>query len=173
MNFSPIYQRLNTFNFDYEKKFEKIKRDDKLKFGDDNLLTELKNRKKEMEDKESEEEEEEEDDDYSDSVSSSDYEGLEMLDVSKELENKGDIMKKKWMENSPKFKNRILDFTRIRRHAISASSYEMFDDLSKNEKITKVSDKIKLVYDRLKKKRKAKKKHKRRKNQYFNFRFFR
>jgi hypothetical protein len=109
MNFSPKYQRMNTFSFDYEKKFEKIKRDDKIKFGDDNLLTELKNRKKEMEEKESEEEEEEEeDDDYSDSVTSSDYEGLEMLDVSKELENKGDIMKKKWMENSPKFKNRIL-----------------------------------------------------------------
>ena len=170
MNFSPIYQRLNTFNFDYEKKFEKIKRDDKIKFGDDNLLTELKNRKKEMEDKESEEEEEEEDDDYSDSVSSSDYEGLEMLDVSKELENKGDIMKKKWMENSPKFKNRILDFSNRRRHAISAANYEIFDDLAKNERITKLSDKIKFMYDKLKKRRKEKKKKKKnRKINYFNF----
>ena len=150
MNFSPIYQRMNTFNFDYEKKFEKIKRDDKIKFGDDNLLTELKNRKKEMEEKESEEEEEE-DDDYSDSVTSSDYEGLEMLDVSKELENKGDIMKKRWMENSPKFKNRILDFSNRRRHAISVANYEIFDDLAKNERITKLSDKIKFMYDKLNK----------------------
>ena len=99
-----------------------------------------------MEEKESEEEEE--DDDYSDSVSSSDYEGLEMLDVSKELENKGDIMKKRWMENSPKFKNRILDFSNRRRHAISVANYEIFDDLAKNERITKLSDKIKFMYDK-------------------------
>ena len=74
------------------------------------------------------------------------------------------------MENSPKFKNRFLDFNKTRRHGISATSYEMFDDISKNEKITKLSDKIKLMYERLKKKRKEKKKKKRKKKlNYFNF----
>ena len=172
MHYSLKYKRMNTSDFNYGKRFEKIKKEDILDLKESSLLNQMRKMKEINEKKleeEEEEEEEEDDDSLSDSISSADYDGLDNIDFSKELVNKGEVMKKRWMENSPKFKNRILDFTRIRRHAISASSYEMFDDLSKNEKITKLSDKIKLVYDRLKKKRKAKKKHKRRKNQYFNF----
>ena len=171
MHYSLKFKKMSTSTFEYGKKFEKIKKEDILSLGEDNLIKQLK-KKKEMEEKrleEEEEEEEDEDDSISDSISSYDYEGLDSLDFSKELENKGEVMKKKWMENSPKFKNRILDISKSRRHAISATSYEMFDDITKNEKIMKLSDKMKLVYDRLKQKRKARKKNKRKKKNYFNF----
>ena len=158
MNYSLKYKKMDTSTFDFGKKFEKIKKEDILSLGEDNLLMQLK-KKKEMEEKrfEEEEDEDEEDESISDSISSVDYEGLDSLDFSKELENKGEVMKKKWMENSPKFKNRIIDISKSRRHAISATNYEMFDDITKNEKILKLSDKMKLVYDRLKEKRKARK----------------
>ena len=172
MHYSLKYKKMNTSTFDFGKKFEKIKKEDILSLGEDNLLMQLK-KKKEMEEKrfeeEEDEDEEDEDESISDSISSVDYEGLDSLDFSKELENKGEVMKKKWMENSPKFKNRIIDISKSRRHAISATNYEMFDDITKNEKILKLSDKMKLVYDRLKEKRKARKKNKRKKMKYFNF----
>ena len=134
---------------------------------DDDDLDDLEESTASDDEDDEDEDEEDEDESISDSISSVDYEGLDSLDFSKELENKGEVMKKKWMENSPKFKNRIIDISKSRRHAISATNYEMFDDITKNEKILKLSDKMKLVYDRLKEKRKARKKNKRKKNEIF------
>ena len=169
MHYSLRYRNLDTPIYDEARRFEKIKREDLLNLGEDNLITQLKRMKKVEENRDEEEEEEDDDyDAYSDSVNSRDYEDLDDLDLSEELENKGEVMKKKWMENSPKFKNRILDLSTRRRHAISAANYELFSDLTKSEKISKLSDKVKLLYDKLKQKRKAKKK-KRKNNRYFNF----
>ena len=169
MHYSLRYRNLDTPIYDEARRFEKIKREDLLNLGEDNLITQLKRMKKVEENRDEEEEEEDDDyDAYSDSVNSRDYEDLDDLDLSEELENKGEVMKKKWMENSPKFKNRILDLSTRRRHAISAAYYELFSDLTKSEKISKLSDKVKLLYDKLKQKRKAKKK-KRKNNRYFNF----
>jgi len=169
MHYSLRYKNLDTPIYDEARRFEKIKREDLLSLGEDNLITQLKRMKKVEENKEEEEEEEDDDyDAYSDSVNSSDYENLDDLDISQELENKGEVMKKKWMENSPKFKNRIIDISTRRRHAISASNYELFGELTKSEKISKLSNKVKSLYDKLRQKRKAKKKN-RKKNRYFNF----
>ena len=73
------------------------------------------------------------------------------------------------MENSPRFKNKIIDLSKFRRYGISATSPEMFESLSKNERITKLSGRIKYIYDRLKIKRREKKKIKKKKHKYFNF----
>ena len=76
---------MNTSTFDFGKKFEKIKKEDILSLGEDNLLMQLK-KKKEMEEKrfeeEEDEDEEDEDESISDSISSVDYEGLYFLDFS-------------------------------------------------------------------------------------------
>ena len=169
LHYSLKYRKPDTDNYDFGKKFEKIKKEDIFNLGEDNLLTQMK-KMKEMEEKRLEEEEEEEEgNDISDSIASSYYNDLEDIDLSNELENKGDVMNKKWMENSPKFKNRILDLSKSRRHAISATNLEMFDNISKNEKITKLNDRMRIVYENLRNNRKARKKKKRKKRNYFNF----
>ena len=128
----------------------------------------IEEKKEENEEKENEiEEEDEAISDYSDS--SSFYKNVESVDLSEELINKGEIMNKKWMENSPRFKNKIIDLSKFRRYGISATSPEMFENLSKNERITKLSGRIKYIYDRLKIKRREKKKIKKKKHKYFNF----
>ena len=118
---------------------------------------------------EDDDEDEDEDESVSESLTSSDFNGLDNLDIMKDIENKGEVMKKKWMENSPRFKNRILELCNRRRNAISAESYKMLDNLTKNERIMSLNDRMKNVYAILKKKRKERKKNKRKKKRYFNF----
>ena len=72
------------------------------------------------------------------------------------------------MDNSPKFKNRIIDFNR-RRMGISNESHEMFDKLIKNEKIESLNDKMKKLYDKIDKKRKSVDSKKKRKKRIYTF----
>ena len=147
------------------KKFEKIKKiEEKKNEGEreegEDIITQLKKLKKK--------EKENEEGEQSESIFSSDDEEMEELDMSKDMENNGDIMKKKWMDNSPKFKNRIIDFNR-RRMGISNESHEMFDELIKNEKIESLNDKMKKLYDKIDKKRKSVDSKKKRKKRIYTF----
>ena len=180
--YSTRYKRMKTSNSDLGKKFRKFEKDDLFRMGEKKQFTQLKKLKEDKsEEKEIEEKEEDifeddddfynNDDDYSDSIYTSEFDDLKDLDFSKEFENKGDIMNKKWIENSPKFKSRIISFIRKKRDIIdsfSDSSDENLESISKNEKISKLSDKMKLLYDKLKNRRKARKKNKKKSN-YYNF----
>ena len=183
LKYSSKFKRMKTSNFEYGKKFRKLERDEFYRTGEKKIITQLKKLQeeekdeKEIEEKEEENEigEEEEDDnnnnfldDYSDSIYSSEKNDMNDVEFSKEFDNKGDLMNKKWMENSPKFKSRIIDMSKRKRKAISASSFEMFEDISKNEKIEKLSDKMKSLYDKIKQRRKSRKK-KIKKSNYYNF----
>ena len=176
LQYSLNYRKQKTTNYDTFKKFEKIKKNDFVRKGSDDLINELKKMKEkgieenkiEIEE-EDDDEDEDEDESVSESLTSSDFNGLDNLDIMKDIENKGEVMKKKWMENSPRFKNRILELCNRRRNAISAESYKMLDNLTKNERIMSLNDRMKNVYAILKKKRKERKKNKRKKKRYFNF----
>ena len=172
------YKKRKSAFIDFLEKFEKNEEQELLESEENNITSQINVKKTEIEkieekkeeNEEKEEEEEEIDDILSDySESSSVFENLENVDLSKQLINKGEIMDKKWMENSPRFKNKIVDFSKFRRFGISATSPELFESLSKNEKITKLSDRIKSLYDKLKLKRKARKKKRKKKTQYYNF----
>ena len=148
---------------DERNKFEKIKKIEEKESSEESLEEEDINQ---MENEEEEEKEEKES-----NYSSVDAEGLEELDISKDMENKG-VIKKNWMENSPKFKNKIIDFNNKRRYALTNNSHEMFDALIKNERIKNLNEKMKKVYDKIEKKRKDfeyKKKKKKKKKRPFSF----
>ena len=182
LKYSTRYKRMKTSNSSLGKKFRKFEKDDFFRMGEKKQFTQLKKLKEEKsEEKEIEEKEEDifededdfyyNEDDYSDSIYSSEFNDLKDLDFSKEFENKGEIMDKKWIDNSPKFKSRIIGFIRKKRGVIdslSDSSDENLEGISKNEKISKLSDKMKLLYDKLKNRRKARKKKKKKSN-YYNF----
>ena len=150
---------------DYEKGkiFQKIKKiEEKKNEGEEeeeDIITQLKKLKKAEKEKEGVEESE------SSVYSSDDDEEMDEIDMSKDMENNGEVIKKKWMENSPKFKNRIIDFNK-RRFAISNESHQMFDEFIRNEKIEILSDKMKKLYDKIDKKRKSDSKRKKKKRPY-------
>jgi hypothetical protein len=110
--------------YNISKKFEKIKKKEGKEYADVDEEHSLINELRKIKEKE---EEEELDDDYP----SEDVEGLEEIDLTKDIENNGDIVKKKWMENSPKFKNKIIDINNRRRYAITNDSQKLFDILIK------------------------------------------
>ena len=163
--YSSNYQKDSYDKNKQSKKFEKIKRIDEKKFdeeSEENIIIQMKKIKK----AEKEFEEGEESESYS-----SDYDDdddVEELDMSKDMENKGDIIKKNWMENSPKFKNRIIDYNK-RRFAISNNSHEMFDDLIKNERIESLNAKMKKLYEKMDKKRKSTDSKRRKKKRPYSF----
>ena len=152
--------------YNVEKKFEKKKRKDEDKNDEDedeedNIIERLRK----LREKKSEEEEEDE----SGSLFSSenDDEFSDNFDLSKDMEN-NDILKKKWMENSPKFKNRIIS-KKKRRNAVSVDSLEKLNNLYKKDKIEDLNDKINRLYYSLDKKRKDKKNKKNKKKKPFSF----
>ena len=165
--YSSNYQKDKYDDYNIGKKKEKTKKIDEKKYEDEeeeeeDIIAQKKKIKKE--EKHNEEEEENE------SVYSSDYdEDVEELDVSKDMENNGDIIKKKWMENSPKFKNRILDYNNKRRYAISNGSHELFGELIKNERIESLNDKMKKIYANMEKKKKSNDSKKRKKKRPYTF----
>ena len=77
------------------------------------------------------------------------------------MENDVEDVKKKWIDNSPKFKNKIIDYKK-RRNAISSDTHEMFKDYIRNEKIDTLNDKMKKLYEKMEKKKDSNKKKKRR-----------
>ena len=175
---STRYKRTKTSISNLGGKFRKFSKDDFLRSGEKKRLTQLKK----LEEEKSEEKEIEEkegdlikddddicynDDDYSDSNFTSEFGDLKDIDITKEFEIKGENINKKWIENSPKFKSRIFGFIRKKRgvkDSLSDSSDENLDDISKNAQITKLSDKMKLLYDKLKNRGKARKKKKKQSN---------
>ena len=147
------YKKDNSNENNYGKKLERIKKmEEKKKENEEeeDIITQL--RKLRQAEKEKEENEEDES-----LFSSDDDEYLDDLDLSKDMENNGEIMKKKWIENSPKFKNRLMD-KKKRRYAISSDSHEMFKEYIKNEKIDSLNEKMKKLYEKLERKKNKKKK---------------
>ena len=151
---------------DERKKFDKIKKIEEKENNEESELDEEEINQM----KKGEEEEEEEKEEKESNYSSVDVEGLEELDISKDMENKG-VIKKNWMENSPKFKNKIIDFSNKRRFAITNDSHEMFDALIRNERIKNLNEKMQKVYDKIERKRKEfeYKKKKKKKKRPFSF----
>jgi hypothetical protein len=139
--------------YNISKKFEKNKKKEGKEYADVDEEHSLINELRKIKEKEKEKEEEEElDDDYP----SEDVEGLEEIDLTKDIENNGDIVKKKWMENSPKFKNKIIDINNRRRYAITNDSQKLFDILIKNERINSLNEKMRKIYDNIDRNRKEK-----------------
>ena len=179
MKYSSKYKSKKSSNFDSSRLSKKFGRDEFIKMGEKKQVTQLKKLKEDKQEEEIEEKDKEDDweddddyfyydDDYSDSIFSSEFNDINEFDFSKEFDYNKDVMNKNWMDNSPNFKNRIVDFNKKKREVISESSEELADELSKNEKIYKLSDKMKLLYDRIKRRRKIKKK-KKKKSSYYNF----
>ena len=181
--YSSNYKKNNPDEYDNKKKYEKNKKIDERNEGEIGG-------EEEEEEKEKEEEEEEEGDEFEDisqikqidktnkdnseeevpivSEISSEIENLDQLDINEDMEN-NDIMKKKWMENSPKFKNRIIDYNR-RRYGIFGESNETLSHYIRKGKIEALNDKMNKLYDKLDKKRKAKElKKKKKKRKFFSF----
>jgi hypothetical protein len=109
---------------------------------------------------------EEEEEEYCSSLTSENDESLDSFDLSKDMDN-NDIFKKKWMENSPKFKNRILNSRR--RFAISEESRDKLYNLIKKGKIEELNERMNQIYNNLEKKRKEKEKNKKKKKKPFSF----
>ena len=126
----------------------------------------MKKKKKEEEENEEEEEEKE-----NVSVYSSYNEGgsdLEDFDLSKDMENNGEVIKKKWMDNSPKFKNRIIDYSR-RRMAIMNKTHDMFNDFIKEDRMNDLNEKMKKIYEKVENERKEGEQKKKKRRRPFNF----
>ena len=161
--YSSDINKNNEDGYEKGKIFQKIKKiEEKKNEGEEeeeDIITQLKKLKKAEKEKEGVEESE------SSVYSSDDDEEMDEIDMSKDMENNGEVIKKKWMENSPKFKNRIIDFNK-RRFAISNESHQMFDEFIRNEKIEMLSDKMKKLYDKIEKKRKSDSKRKKKKRPY-------
>jgi hypothetical protein len=161
--YSSDINKNNEEVYEKGKIFQKIKKiEEKKNEGEEeeeDIITQLKKLKKAEKEKEGVEESE------SSVYSSDDDEEMDEIDMSKDMENNGEVIKKKWMENSPKFKNRIIDFNK-RRFAISNESHQMFDEFIRNEKIEMLSDKMKKLYDKIEKKRKSDSKRKKKKRPY-------
>ena len=180
MKYSSRYKGMKSSNFDSISRLsKKFGKDEFIKMGEKKQVTQLKKLKEDKHEEEIEEKDKEDDweddddyfyydDDYSDSLFSSEFKDMTEFDLSKEFDYNKDVMNKNWMDNSPNFKNRIVDFNKKKRDVISESSEELADELSKNEKIYKLSDKMKLLYDRIIRRRKTKKK-KKKKSSYYNF----
>ena len=164
--YSSNYKNEDSEEDDYVKKFQKIKKIEEKKYDnedeEEDIITQMKKLKEAEKEKEGSES-------SSSSSSNSDDEDFDELDMSKDIENKGDIMKKNWIDNSPKFKNRIIDYNNKRRYAISNESHEMFNDLIKNEKNESLNDKMKKLYDKIEKKKRNKEMKKRKKYRPFSF----
>ena len=159
-----------------KKKFEKKKKDTKKEDTnkeikeneedeEEDIIVQLKKKKK-AEQENGEEGEEEEESVYS---SVDDDAEFDELDVSKDMENNGEIVKKKWIDNSPKFKNRIIEYTNRRRMGILNDNHEMFDDFIRHEKINDLNEKVRNMYEKLEKKRKALENKKKKKRRPYNF----
>ena len=146
------------------KKFEKIKKIEEKKYVEESEEHSLIYELRQFKEKEKEKEEES---DYP----SEDVEGLEEIDLSKDIENNGDIVKKKWMENSPKFKNKIIDInSNKRRYAISDDTHKIYDTLFKNEKIKTLNERMRNIYNNIERNKKSYDyKNKRKKKKPFSF----
>ena len=146
------------------KKFEKIKKIEEKKYVEESEEHSLIYELRQFKEKEKEKEEES---DYP----SEDVEGLEEIDLSKDIENNGDIVKKRWMENSPKFKNKIIDInSNKRRYAISDDTHKIYDTLFKNEKIKTLNERMRNIYNNIERNKKSYDyKNKRKKKKPFSF----
>ena len=158
-----------------KKKFEKKKKEEKKEDyskneikeneeEEEDIIVQLKKKKKA--DQENGEEEEEEETVYS---SIDDDAEFEELDVSKDMENNGEIVKKKWIDNSPKFKNRIIEYTNRRRMGMLNEDHEIFNDFIRHEKINELNVKMRKVYEKVEAKRKALENKKKKKRRPYNF----
>lgn len=69
------------------------------------------------------------------------------------MENNGEIVQKKWIDNSPKFKNRIIEYTNRRRMGMLNDNHDMFNDFIRHEKINELNEKMRKVYEKVEKKK--------------------
>ena len=154
----------------FEKKKKEEKKDDSNKEIKENeedeeedIIVQLKKKKKT--DQENGEEEEEESV-YSSIDNNAEF---EELDISKDMENNGEIVQKKWIDNSPKFKNRIIEYTNRRRMGMLNDNHDMFNDFIRHEKINELNEKMRKVYEKVEKKRKELENQKKKKRRPYNF----
>ena len=157
-----------------KKKFEKKKKEEKKEDSkkeikeneedeEEDIIVQLKKKKKAEQENGEEEEEESV---YSSFDNDAEF---EELDVSKDMENNGEIVQKKWIDNSPKFKNRIIDYTNKRRMGILNENHDMFNNLIRHEKINELNEKMRKVYEKVEKQRKALENQKKKKRRPYNF----
>ena len=174
--YSASHKPTEEYENKYEKKkFEKKKKEEKKEDSnkeikeneeeeEEDIIVQLKKKKKA--DQENGEEEEEEESVYSSIDNDAEF---EELDVSKDMENNGEIVQKKWIDNSPKFKNRIIEYTNKRRMGMLNENHDMFNDLIRHEKINELNEKMRKVYEKVEKKRKALENQKKKKRRPYNF----